>query len=141
MPDWYWLHEDHSVSIGPDASNSPAFKVYSNWLYGNTNGVPNRRIAFTQTVSGVEVSTIFLGLDHRHRHSLFHIPVLFETGIYKDNTWVVRARYSTWDEAIKDHERCVKSYGGPIIPEPVTAPGAREYDEIMQVEEISNRDK
>lgn len=67
----------------------------------------NRRVA--QSSHGdVEVSTVFLGIDHNFGEGL---PLLFETmifgGKHDGETW----RYSTWDKAEKGHlKACVLAF-------------------------------
>lgn len=139
---WYWLREDHSVEPGPKIEDRVAYNAYGNWLYGKTNGISNRRIAFTETVTGLEVSTVFLGLDHSHGGRR---PVLFETMVFRHQDGgrdtVAQGRYFTWDEAMEGHKANVADHGGPVIIEPVTAQGAREYEEIMALQEINSPDK
>ena len=59
------------------------------------------------------VSTVFLGLDYNFSNE--GPPIVFETmifnGIYDHKEqW----RYSTWDEAMKGHERAVKMVKDPL---------------------------
>lgn len=70
--------------------------------------VDNRRVALTK-VKGMEVSTIFLGMDHRFVGD--GPPILFETMVFKENSnhdefqW----RYCTWKEAEEGHRRVVQA--------------------------------
>lgn len=141
MPEWYWLREDHSVERGPDYTDKAAFAVYSTWLYGETDGIPNHRIALTETATGLEVSTVFLGIDHSFA-TPSGSPIVFETMVFNlkesGRESIAQERYCTWNDAMKGHKELVAIYGGPIIPEPVTAQGARDYDEIIQAEELLN---
>jgi len=53
-------------------------------------------------IGKVEVSTVFLGLDHR----IFDgPPLLFETMIFPECDYM--ERYSTWDEAAEGHWKAV----------------------------------
>lgn len=53
---------------------------------------------------GVEVSTVFLGMDHSFRGSK---PILFETMIFGGDHDGYQKRYETWDDALKGHlEAC-----------------------------------
>lgn len=69
----------------------------------------NRRIAFTRVTDSagtrVEVSTVFLGIDHSF--CVGGPPILFETmvfgGLYTD----YQTRYHTYDEAVLGHETAV----------------------------------
>lgn len=61
----------------------------------------DRRVALTQ-ISGMHVSTVFLGLDHSHVPK--GPPVLFETMVFYRNSYGYMKRYSTRDEALAGHE-------------------------------------
>lgn len=63
-----------------------------------------RRVA-KDVVGGAEVSTVFLGLDHR----MFGDgpPLLFETMIFGGECDELQRRYETWDEAEHGHARIV----------------------------------
>lgn len=59
---------------------------------------------------GIQVSTVFLGLNHR-----FGIgsPLFFETMVFGGKYDGEQERYSTWEEAEKGHERiCNKVFQG-----------------------------
>ena len=71
----------------------------------------DRHLAKT-TVGDLEISTVFLGLDHAF---LSGSPLLWETMIFvkgKGGTWPpddeFQERYSTFDEAKAGHERAVQ---------------------------------
>lgn len=72
----------------------------------------DHRIALTETEFH-QISTVFLGLDHSHHPR--GRPVLFETMVSErfDDSSVdfqtsgIIARYSTWDEAEKGHNKVV----------------------------------
>lgn len=63
------------------------------------------RVVAKDKVNGVEVSTVFLGLDHQWGDGP---PLLFETmifgGPHDEDQW----RYSTWDEAVTGHVAALK---------------------------------
>ncbi len=61
----------------------------------------DRTVARTQIEEGVEVSTVFLGLDHCFGMS--GPPILFETMIFGGPKDGEQARYATWDEAVAGH--------------------------------------
>lgn len=66
-----------------------------------------RRVAFDAIDEGLEVSTVFLCLDHSFGDD--EPPVLFETmilgGVYDQYLW----RYHTWEQAETGHNRVVKA--------------------------------
>lgn len=75
-----------------------------------------RTVAKTRK-DGVDVSTVFLGMDHGWGEGP---PILFETmifgGEHNEDQW----RCSTWDEAVKMHERACEVAYGKSYPESVT---------------------
>ena len=76
------------------------------WI--NFYGHPNRVVAKTYFECGAEVSTVFLGLNHRYRDD--GPPLVFETMVFEmdadgssDEMW----RYSSWDDAVAGHDATV----------------------------------
>jgi hypothetical protein len=63
-----------------------------------------RRVAFTQ-LPGVDISTVFLGIDHRHGDGP---PLVFETMVFGGTLDQEIRRYGTWDEAAAGHADTVK---------------------------------
>jgi hypothetical protein len=57
------------------------------------------------TVSGADVSTVFLGLDHSFGHGP---PLLFETMIFGGERDQYQERYSTLQDAMDGHDRAVE---------------------------------
>ena len=76
--------------------------AWGQWL----QSAPNRVVARTMVREGVEVSTVFLGLDHQFSNGA---PLLFETMVFRNGDGQDMDRYSTWDEAVAGHEAMVKS--------------------------------
>lgn len=68
----------------------------------------DRAVAKTTLPGGVEVSTVFLGLDHRFVASSGP-PILFETMIFGGPRDGEQQRYATWEEAEKGHAEVVAS--------------------------------
>lgn len=66
----------------------------------------NRAVNWTQATSQVEVSTVFLGLDHRHFGN--GPPLLFETMIFGGALDHHMWRYSSWDDAEAGHQAAVR---------------------------------
>jgi hypothetical protein len=64
----------------------------------------DRHVAKDALPSGVKVSTVFLGLDHRYDDGP---PLLFETMIFGGEHDEYQERYSTWDEAFAGHQRAL----------------------------------
>ena len=65
----------------------------------------DRRVARTQ-IGDVEISTVFLGLNHGFGKTLILFETMIFGGEFGQDTW----RYSTWEQAEKGHEEVVKSY-------------------------------
>lgn len=68
----------------------------------------DRHVARTEFSAGVEVSTVFLGLDHRFSGN--GPPLLFETivfGLNMEND-AMMWRYSSWDDAVTGHNATVR---------------------------------
>lgn len=65
----------------------------------------NRRMKFTSLSAGVEVSTVFLGLDHNFGGG--GPPVVFETMVFGGAYDQKCARYCTWDECLAGHDAFV----------------------------------
>lgn len=95
---WYILNENKEP-VPADVTEA------AKWLYPDKEGKgDNRRVA--QTIIGdVNISTVFLGLDHQFGDGP---PLVFETmifgGEHNEDQW----RYSTWGEAMKGHEAAVR---------------------------------
>lgn len=66
----------------------------------------DRKVKKTSISDEVEVSTVFLGLDHR-----LGSPLLFETLVFGGETDGDMKRYSTWEEAEIGHDRIVQEIG------------------------------
>jgi hypothetical protein len=58
-------------------------------------------------IGNVEVSTVFLGIDHRFTED--GPPILFETMIFGDKRFEdFQERYCTYDEAIAGHKEAIE---------------------------------
>lgn len=64
----------------------------------------DRHVAKTEVAQGIDVSTVFLGLDHRFGDGP---PLIFETMVFGGPDDQHQERYSTWDEAEAGHARIV----------------------------------
>jgi len=63
------------------------------------------RVVEKTKVGDVEVSTVFIGLDHGWGEGP---PILFETMIFGGKHDQFQERYPTWDEAVAGHEAAVR---------------------------------
>lgn len=57
------------------------------------------------TIGNVDVSTVFLGIDHNWSNGP---PLLFETMVFGGSLDEKQERYSTWEEAEKGHAAMVE---------------------------------
>jgi hypothetical protein len=101
---FYRLNEDHSVSLieGPHAMLrwAECFESLD-------------RVVAKTNIEGVEVSTVFLGLDHSFGRGP---PLLFETMTFDDyGSGEICLRYSTWDEAVRGHNATVVELLSPAL--------------------------
>ena len=91
----YLLDADHNVVEVPDLLTwARAMETFE------------RRVAKTEISETVEVSTVFLGLDHNWR--AYGPPILFETMVFGGEHNEKMDRYATWDEALSGHAAMVK---------------------------------
>lgn len=93
MFDLYILKDGQAVP-------EPDVIKWAEW-FENTD---NRRVALTIT-HDVQVSTVFLGIDHRFWND--GAPVLFETMVFGGKYDQYQERYTTLDEARLGHYRAV----------------------------------
>ena len=80
------------------------------------NNTDKRRVARTELKDNVEVSTVFLGLDHQWGDGP---PLLFGTMTFGSEWDECQWRYSTWDEAVKGHNEIVSKIKAGLTPQEV----------------------
>ena len=73
--------------------------------FAKWNMTANRRVDFTIIEDGVEVSTVFLGLDHNF--SSKGPPILYETMVFRNDKGAECERYTSLIEAKAGHWRMV----------------------------------
>src|SRR5262245_60327221 len=66
----------------------------------------NRTVGLTDVTSGIRVSTIFLGINHRWHDK--GPPVLFETMVFGGPLDGDGGRYVSWDDAEAGHNAMVR---------------------------------
>src|SRR5215831_7124594 len=69
-------------------------------------GLMNRQVGLTEINGDVQVSTVFLGIDHRHFGE--GPPLLFETMIFGGKLDHSMWRYCSWDDAEAGHQAAVR---------------------------------
>jgi len=85
---------------GHRAVSCPDLETWGRWLE-----TADRVVAQTTVRDGVDVSTVFIGLDHQFGNGS---PLLFETMVFRHGDGQDTDRYSTWDEAVNGHQRMVE---------------------------------
>ena len=65
----------------------------------------SRVVGYTEITSETFVSTIFIGIDHRHYGK--GPPLLFETMIFNGPLDGYQWRYASWDDASTGHRAAV----------------------------------
>jgi hypothetical protein len=93
-PLWWRLAWDKTPEPAPDD-----WKPSDEWWEND------RRVAFTELFLGVQISTVFLALDHSFGEGP---PILFETMIFGGSFDQTCWRYATWQEAVEGHEKAVQ---------------------------------
>ena len=77
------------------------------WAQWFEHHAEERKVGKT-TVSGVFVSTVFIGLDHSFGNGK---PIVFETIAFgRKNRSLAQERYSTWAEAEAGHKKMVEAF-------------------------------
>lgn len=69
---------------------------WGRWFENRENSIVEKT-----TIGDSDVSTVFLGLNHRYGEGE---PVLFETMIFGGDEDGYQERYCTWDEAVEGHK-------------------------------------
>lgn len=93
------------VLDGKDVKECPSLLEWAEWFEN-----ADRRVA-KDTIDDCDVSTVFLGLDHRFRDGP---PLLFETMVFGGDLDQEMDRYSTWDEAVEGHAKMVQRVKGKV---------------------------
>lgn len=65
----------------------------------------DKHVGKTDLPGGIQISTVFLGLDHAFCGKE---PLLFETMIFGGEHNEYQERYSTWEQAEAGHKRAVE---------------------------------
>jgi hypothetical protein len=103
----YILDNDHNViSLAPTEENVTLWGQF-------ISDIEKKRVAQT-TVGPYWISTVFLGVDHGFSLDNTHVPLVFETMVFKQNSEIdvnmldlYQDRYHTWQEALEGHTKVV----------------------------------
>lgn len=104
MSEHYVLDANHNLVVAD-------LMTWARWL-----DKADRIVARTTVYDGCDVSTVFLGLDHRF--GVGGPPLVFETRVFGGPFDQDMDRYSTWAEAEAGHARMVEKCQ-PILTEDV----------------------
>lgn len=70
---------------------------------------PSReRVIGVTSIGDVDISTVFLGIDHRIPIEPDQPPVVFETMVFPDRVWEYCTRCSTYEQALVQHQRACR---------------------------------
>lgn len=103
--DWYILDEAH---------NPVRVKGLLEWARWIQTAERHRHVGYDE-INGLLVSTIFLGLDHRHLGE--GPPILFETMILGRHDDGYQMRCCTWAQAEAEHEIAKKRAAMMVVKE------------------------
>ena len=97
---------DNHTPVPMDTSTEEVLIKWAQWMLK-----ADRLVAKTQINDSIEVSTVFLGLDHNYCGGK---PVLFETMVFRDGHGDEMDRCCTWEEAEAMHEKVVRQVKGEL---------------------------
>jgi FKBP-type peptidyl-prolyl cis-trans isomerase 2 len=69
--------------------------------------INKRRVAFTK-INNIEISTVFLGINHGFGGKDLWFETMIFGGFHDDDGELYQERYETWQEAEEGHLRAVK---------------------------------
>ena len=93
MKEYKYILDGHNPVVCPDLMK------WAKWFESADRSVKETEIG------DVDVSTVFMGLDHNSNSSP---PMLFQTMVFGGVLEGQTQQYSTWDEAEKGHEQFVE---------------------------------
>ena len=107
------MSDDKYILKGHEAVPVTDLLEWAKWL-----DTANRRVERTR-IGEIEVSTVFLGLDHSFGGGP---PLLFETMVFGGPLDHYQWRCSTWDEAVAQHAEAVRQVQAQTetVPGPTT---------------------
>ncbi len=97
----FGLSEGHYILAGKEPVQERDWRRWAEW-YQNAD----RHVGLDKIGKDIEVSTVFLGRDHRF--SSAGPPILFETLVFGGDLDGEMRRYETWDEAEDGHKAMVE---------------------------------
>ena len=103
MSEWYRLNDDGTTT-----------PITLEERCADERKEDKRRVAATDIIDKLWISTVFLGLDHSWSGGP---PLLFESMAFLDGEDIDCARYHTIDEAREGHEEMVERMRAKYLPE------------------------
>lgn len=103
----HWILDEHHQPVLVD------LMTWARWYEGDGASMDHRRVAFTELAPGIEVSTVFLGIDHSFGFG--DRPLLFESMAFTDYGGDQCDRYATWEEAEAGHARMVEEVRAALL--------------------------
>ena len=100
------LHWCGQYILGGEEGHTP-IPCYSLFEWGKWMQAHSRMVAWTGGANKF-VSTVFLGLDHRHWGE--GPPIVFETMLFLNGSGEDMERYSSWDDAETGHKAFVRRF-------------------------------
>lgn len=101
-PDFNLTHLDHFILINKNEVVEPNIYIVGCWFEKT-----KERFIKSTVVNGCWTSTVFLSFNH----AIAGAPLLYETMIFGsavDLTSLYKDRYSTYDDALKGHQKAVR---------------------------------
>lgn len=102
-PQWYILVDREPIPVAD-----------REWYLWRSEDFARCIVAKTKIDDAVEVSTVFLGLDHNYGDGP---PILFETMIFGGPHDHWQDRYHTWTQAVAGHDQVVAALCAGKAPE------------------------
>lgn len=96
MYEYYYLNDDKTVR---PCNFDEMIRQFKEMELANGSSIRH------DNINGYVVSTIWLGLNYNHRNP--EIPHIFETMVFIGDKAGYGERHSTYDDALKGHERAV----------------------------------
>lgn len=100
MSDYYILNDDHTTT-------PVEMMEWALWASKDKG----KSVVKQDTFGEVRVSTVFLGLNHAYLGQ--GAPLIFETMIFGGKDDGFQERYSTWDQALKGHQKTIDLFLTP----------------------------
>ncbi len=92
---------DHYILAGKVAVPAIDMLTWAKWFENH-----DRKVVFTNIAKDIDVSTVFLGLNHQFAPNA--PPLIFETLVFGGPLDQDMDRYTTWEQAEQGHKEMVQ---------------------------------